>query len=301
MAETLGIVGLGLLGSALAERLAAAGFDLLGFDADAERLRASCTPLGVRPATSAPAVLAACRRTVLCLPDSRVVRQVVQQSDAALVAGSVLIDTTTGAPDDTQWLADRLAERGITYLDATIVGSSAQVREAQAMVLVGGSAAVVEQNSDVLDAIAARRFRVGPSGSAARMKLVVNLVLGLHRAVLAEGLTLAGAAGLDPALALEILRHGPASSAVMDTKGEKMLRQDFSPQARLAQHLKDVELILSLASQTGAATPLSSVHRELLRRAVELGYAEADNCAVIKAYAERASRAARLPFDDSET
>jgi 3-hydroxyisobutyrate dehydrogenase-like beta-hydroxyacid dehydrogenase len=116
------------------------------------------------------------------------------------------------------------------------------------------------------------------------MKLVVNLVLGLNRAVLAEGLALARSCGLDPSAALEIPRAGPAASRVMDVKGTKMLSGDFTPQARLAQHLKDVHLILKMGHDCGARVPLSALHRDLLEGLAAQGYHDADNSAIIRAF-----------------
>jgi 3-hydroxyisobutyrate dehydrogenase-like beta-hydroxyacid dehydrogenase len=122
------------------------------------------------------------------------------------------------------------------------------------------------------------------------MKLVVNLVLGLNRAVLAEGLSLAAACGIDLAGALAVLQATPARSNIMEAKGPKMVSGDFSPVARLAQHLKDVRLIRALAERHGAATPLSDVHEDLLQRAVELGLGEADNSAIIRVFSSRSPR-----------
>ena len=119
------------------------------------------------------------------------------------------------------------------------------------------------------------------------MKLVLNLVLGLNRAVLAEGLAYAAACGLDPAAALDILRAGPAYSRAMDVKGPRMLQGDYTPEARLAQHHKDVGLILASGAEAGASLPLSRVHDELLRAAEQAGLGEADNSAVYEVFRRR--------------
>lgn len=116
------------------------------------------------------------------------------------------------------------------------------------------------------------------------MKLVVNLVLGLNRAVLAEGLAFAKAQGLDPAFTLEVLRSGAAYSRAMDTKGDKMVREDFTPQARLAQHLKDVRLILAAGHECRAKLPLSGVHEQLLNALAAAGCGDLDNSAIIRAF-----------------
>jgi 3-hydroxyisobutyrate dehydrogenase-like beta-hydroxyacid dehydrogenase len=122
------------------------------------------------------------------------------------------------------------------------------------------------------------------------MKLVVNLVLGLNRAVLAEGLALAEACDIDAALALQVLKTTPAYSTAMDTKGPKMVARDFSPQARLSQHLKDVRLIRELARRHGASVPLSEIHERLLDQAVAMGLGDADNSAVLGVYSAAVDR-----------
>ena len=115
------------------------------------------------------------------------------------------------------------------------------------------------------------------------MKLVVNLVLGLNRAVLAEGLTFAESFGVDPVQALEVLRAGLSYSRVMDTKGQKMLQRNFAVEAKLSQHHKDVRLILDSAQRLQLDLPLSRVHDQLLAVAEAAGFGDADNSAVIMA------------------
>jgi 3-hydroxyisobutyrate dehydrogenase-like beta-hydroxyacid dehydrogenase len=277
----IGLIGVGLLGTALAERMLAGGKSLIALDLDHQRLRQLTQ---VQAARSAAEIAHQCRTIVLCLPDSRVVRSVVEQFGGEVQSGSLIIDATTGDPEDTVDLANELHHRAIGYIDATIAGSSEQVRRGEAVVLIGGEAADVERAEPVLAAWSDRRFHLGSSGSGARMKLVVNLVLGLNRAVLAEGLSLAEASGIAPATALEVLKATPAASAIMHTKGSKMVARDFAPQARLSQHLKDVQLIRQLAQRHGAITPLSDVHEDLLARAVALGLGDADNSAVLGVY-----------------
>src|SRR5207237_7892979 len=195
-----------------------------------------------------------------------------------------LIDTTTGDPEHTAKLGERLAERRIHYLDAEIGGSSRQVRERDVIVLCGGDPVIYAQCADVFACFARRTFHLGSSGAGARMKLALNLVLGLNRAALAEGLIFAEALGLEPQTALEVFQAGPAWSRVMDTKGAKMLRRDFAPEARLTQHLKDVRLILAAGERAGAHLPLSTLHREILETAEAVGFGDADNSAVIQAW-----------------
>ena len=114
------------------------------------------------------------------------------------------------------------------------------------------------------------------------MKLVTNLVLGLNRAVLAEGLVFAKAAGLTMEEAFEVLINSPAYSRTMDAKGPKMVQGEFTPQARLSQHIKDVRLMLEEAARGGTSLPFSAVHLELLEQAEAAGLGELDNSAIIR-------------------
>jgi 3-hydroxyisobutyrate dehydrogenase-like beta-hydroxyacid dehydrogenase len=283
MATRVGIIGIGLLGSALAERLLRAGFQVVGFDIDQQR-RAEFASDGGEAAESGLEVAAASDRLLLSLPDSQVVEAVVAEIEPAVREQAVIIDTTTGAPSRVVKVGEHLAARQVSYLDATVAGSSQQARDGKIVIMAGGDQPSFDACNDIFAALAERVYYVGPSGSGARMKLIVNLVLGLNRAVLAEGLSLAKACGMDLNTSLEVLRSGAAYSAAMDSKGDKMITEDFSPQARLAQHLKDVGLILDLSHEAGTELPLTLVHQELLRKACELGYAAADNSAVIKAF-----------------
>ena len=136
------------------------------------------------------------------------------------------------------------------------------------------------------DEAAPRRGPVAKHRNVADAQDVTNLVLGLNRAALAEGLAFAGALGLEGSATLDVMRHSMAYSRIMDTKGEKMVRRDFAPQAKLAQHLKDVRLMLEA---TDLALPLTGAHRALLEKAVALGCGELDNSAIIRAYEEEAA------------
>ncbi|MBN1508123.1 MAG: NAD(P)-dependent oxidoreductase [Sedimentisphaerales bacterium] len=302
VAEPIGLVGLGLMGMALAERLLGGGCEVWGHDVDRDReelLRRA----GGKPASSAAEVASTCRRTLLSLPDSDVVETVLTDMDLSLTAGRIIIDTSTGDPERVAAIGRRLAERGVWYLDATISGSSQQVREGHAVVLAGGPAEVFDQCQDVFERFARRWFHLGPCGSGSQMKLVSNLVLGLNRAALAEGLWFGEVLGLDPQTVLAVLRESLAYSRIMDTKGEKMVRGDFEPQARLSQHHKDVRLMLLAAAAAGTDLPLTRAHARLLELAERAGYGAQDNSAIIRAFEQlRAARTAgqnRQPGEDA--
>lgn len=279
----VGLIGLGLLGSAVAARLMAAGRAVWGFDISPPQ-REKLAEAGGTACSEVAAVVGACPIVLMCLPDSRVVGQVVRGAEAALRPGQLWIDMTTGDPQDSAALASWLAQRGAWLIEAPVIGSSEQLRRGEALVLVSGRPGPVAQARDVLASLGCP-VHVLPEGSqAACLKLVVNLVLGLNRAALAEGLALAEACGMPPADVLAVLRQSPAYARIMDSKGPKMAARDYAPQAHLAQHWKDVRLIRELAARRGAMVPLSQTHEGLLARAVELGWGDADNSALVEVY-----------------
>ncbi len=282
----IGLIGLGLMGSAIAERLRAAGFSVIGYDIAASA-RARLRQLGGTPAASANDVFARCDRILLSLPDTKITRRVLSEAAPTLHYGHIIADTTTGDPRDTEELCRQIAPTGATYLDTTISGNSDQLRRGKVLVMVGGLAPAFKVCQKLFATFATRTIYTGTTGSAARMKLVTNLVLGLNRAALAEGLSFAHALKLDGKQVLKILRASMAYSRIMDVKGEKMLRGDFKPQARLSQHLKDVRLMLTAASQAHTKLPLSETHKKILSAAEAAGLGQLDNSAIIRVIGAR--------------
>ncbi len=277
MKPTIGIVGVGLMGGALAERLLAAGFPVLVHDLKRSQADAAVA-LGAKWSEQPPTD---CDRLIFSLFTTDDVERVLGDVEDQLRPGQIVIDTTTGSPEQMEALGGRLAERGVAYLDALISGSSEQTRGGDVTILCGGCPETFEACAEVLDAISPRRRLLGNCGAGARMKLVTNLVLGLNRAALAEGLAYAESVGFSAEEALEVLQQSAAASAVMPIKGPKMIAQDFTPQAKLRQHHKDVRLILDSANMH---LPLSEAHAILLQAAERAGYGEQDNSAVIQVW-----------------
>jgi 3-hydroxyisobutyrate dehydrogenase-like beta-hydroxyacid dehydrogenase len=267
------------LGTALAERLLDAGYPAVIYN----RTRDKAVPLLDQGAQWSDNPLAECERVVIFLYTTAVVEQVLDQMSSGLHAGQIVIDATTGNPAQTSALGTKLADRGVHYLEAPIAASSEQTRRGEALAIVGGPADAFDACRDLFDCLAAKSFLVGPWGSAVKMKLVNNLVLGLTRAGLAEGLLFARSIGLDTAKTLAVLKEGNAYSVVMDVKGQKMIEGDFSVQAKLSQHLKDVRLILDEGARAGAPLPFSVLHHQLLEQAESVGLGGLDNCAIIRA------------------
>ena len=281
---SIGLIGIGLVGTAIAERLLSNKFEVIGFDIDSAKCR-HLKELGGKAVSSPAEVACETDRVVLSLPDTEIVREVVEGPGGILEAKTFptyIIDTTTGDPEETVALAKRLAKRGIYFLDATISGSSRQVRNKEAVLMVGGDKAAFERCTDIFQALTGKVFYLGPSGNGSRAKLAGNLILGLNRLALAEGLVFASKLGLEPEPFLELLKVSPAYSAAMDTKAKKMLNGDFTPESRIRQHHKDVSIILKYAEMAGQELPLSKVHLDVLEKAIAAGDGEMDNSAVIR-------------------
>jgi 3-hydroxyisobutyrate dehydrogenase-like beta-hydroxyacid dehydrogenase len=288
----IGLIGLGLMGNAIAARLLAAGFTVLGFDI-APKARAAFRKMGGQLVDHNQEIFARCDRVLLSLPDSKITRAVLREVTPALRYGHIIADTSTGNPQDAIAFSQQLASTGALYLDATISGNSDQVRRGEVVTMIGGSKHGFNQCAKTLRAFAKLAIHTGPVGSAAQMKLVTNLVLGLNRAALAEGLVFARTLGLDAKLTLAVLRSSMAYSRIMDVKGEKMISGDFKPQARLSQHLKDVRLMLASAKKSEVALPLSDTHRKILEAAEAAGYGQLDNSAIIRVIGAPFSQSAR--------
>ena len=276
-------IGMGLLGSALAGNLIRAGYTVRGFDIAPERMREHEARGGVAARSSADAARGAAV-VMTCLMTADLVRDVLLGPDGAVDAagpGLVVIDNSTIHPDASAALAALLAARGIPMLDAPVAGSSGQAGRREAPVMVGGNPDLFASCRPILDALSERVRHVGPSGSGARAKLVVNLVLGLNRLALAEGLLFGLRQGLDGHALLAILKESSAYSRAMDIKGERMIEGTFEAEGKLVQHLKDVDLMLEVGHAAGAPLLATALHRQLLLAGVAGGLGDHDNSAII--------------------
>ena len=278
-ATPVGIVGIGLMGEVYACRLIAAGFAVTGFDVDAaknERL----AQIGARPGSLAD-IARDCDPIVLAVFSTDQVEDVVERALRPAAAGKIVICTSTCDPDRVAALDARVAGR-LRFLEVPVSGTSAQVRQGDGVGLVGGDQKIAADAAPVLDALFPKRFHIGKVGDGSRAKLAVNLILGLNRLALAEGLVFAGRLGLDPAAFLKVARSSAAASQVMDTKGPKMVVGDFAPEGRVRQTLKDAHLMLDQARKAGQQLPLLAVHADVLEACLRRGEGEQDNSIVIK-------------------
>jgi 3-hydroxyisobutyrate dehydrogenase-like beta-hydroxyacid dehydrogenase len=275
----VGVIGLGLMGEVYARRLVAAGFTVIGFDVDPAK-NARLAGFGARAGTL-PDIAQQCEPIVLAVFNTEQVEDVVERALIPAAAGKIVLVTSTCDPDRIAALGARVGGK-LRFLETPVSGTSEQVRQGDGVGLIGGDQKIAADAAPVLDALFAKSFHIGKVGDGGRAKLAVNLILGLNRLALAEGLVFAGRLGLDPAAFLNVARRSAAASQVMDTKGPKMIGGDFAPEGRVRQTLKDTQLMLDQARKAGQQLPLLEIHADVLQACVRHGDGEQDNSIVIE-------------------
>ncbi len=288
----IGIVGLGLMGSALVRRLREAGFEVLGYDVD-EKKRDRVLQDGAGSVASLAELAAQCTTIMLAVFNTEQVEAVIEGEFGLLAARTqaaprpTYICTSTCDPERIAKLAARI-EPLADYIEMPVSGTSGQVAAGDGVGLVAGKLRAVDTARSVLDAVCPKRQYLGAVGNGGKAKLAVNLVLGLNRGAIAEGLVFAKEMGLEPVAFLEVLRNSAAYSQVMDIKGPMMARREFeTPVSRVDQSYKDFSLMLEYAGALGQQLPFAEVYAELLRDCVEHGESQWDNAAILAAIARR--------------
>ncbi|MDE0533050.1 MAG: NAD(P)-dependent oxidoreductase [Albidovulum sp.] len=284
MTKPVGIFGLGLIGMALAERLLAAGHGVVGYDVDEGRGAL------LRKKGGMPADPEAIWKSDIILSAVFSGGQLADIIAAAPdVTDIVLVAMSTCDPDQIAELADTARKRSIVLVEAPISGTSRQVLEGTALLLLAGDPAGLDAFERVADAISPNRERVGAIGNGNKTKLAINCVLGLNRVAVAEGLVFAEALGLDPANYLQTAMRSAARSDVMTAKGPMMVARDFSPLGRIAQSQKDFKLIREIAVRNGHGNmPMVNRYLEVMENAEQAGDSDLDNSAVFLAVSRMA-------------
>ncbi|QPM90481.1 NAD(P)-dependent oxidoreductase [Pseudooceanicola algae] len=271
----IGVFGLGLIGSALSGRLLSGGYTLRGFDPDGQR-RADFAALG---GTACPPEEVWQAEVVFsCVFDTD---QLAVLIDAAPPGPRILISVSTCDPDRMADLAQAAAGKHITLIESPLSGTSRALAKGAVLLLVSGDTASAARLAPVFERLSHRHIHVGAIGNGNRAKLAINLVLGLNRAALAEGMVFASALGLAPQDFLDMARASAAHSDVMEAKGDLMVAQDFTPQGRIAQSFKDFSLIEDRAAAEGQGLPFTATYLEMMRDALDRDEGDLDNAAVL--------------------
>lgn len=289
-AAPVGVIGLGLMGSACARRLLAAGQAVLGYDVDPVRMRALVEAGAGRAgaAGSVAEIAARCEVALIAVFDTVQVCAVTEQAGGLALsrpagrAPLTAICLSTCDPDEIAALAARLPEARIAFVEMPVSGTSDQVARGEALALLAGDTQAIAGARRVIETICPRGHVIGRPGDAGRAKLAVNLILGLNRAALAEGIAFAERLGLDPAAFLSVARDSAAYSQVMDVKGAKMVERDYAAHGRIAQSAKDFALMLALAARVGQQLPLAATYAALVEGCQAAGEGDWDNSAIVE-------------------
>ena len=283
-ASPIGLIGIGLMGMACAKRMRAAGLALLGYDVDTKKLDAFVA-LGGKAAASVAEIARSCDKVVLAVFNTDQVEETVAALIAALPAGKpplIALCVSTCDPDRISALYARIPADKLRYIEAPVSGTSQQTESGDALGMIGGEPGAAEAAKDVLDAICPRRHHLGAAGNGGRAKLAINLILGVNRAALAEGLVFAQKLGLDPGAFLKVARESAAQSQVMDIKGPKMVSGDYTPHGFITQTRKDFLLMLEQAKERGQGLPLAQTYVNIVDGCVAAGEGNLDNSIVIE-------------------
>ena len=274
MKETIGFIGLGALGSAVAGRLAAAGHPLLIWNRSPEKAE----PLG-EFASSPAEVVTRSQTVVLCLRDSEAVWAVTSGSTgifAGEVAGRTIIDLSTNHVELATVLHGLANKARGSYLEAPVLGSVIPATKGELTVLVSGEEEAFTASRPLLEIIGSRLFFLGAPGQATKMKLACNLVLATTLAGLADATAIAEASGIAREQALEILGAGPGNGVVLAAKRDKVLQGDFSPHFSVALLYKDLHYLQDLARTLRRPLFTAAVVKELFALSFAQGLEDRD-------------------------
>jgi len=282
--ETIGLLGIGLIGRAVARLLMAAGYDIVGY-APSEKSREVLRALGGAPVDSVAAVARASSIVVLAVFNTDQVIDVVEGEGGILSVRSTelptVINLSTCEPKRVSDLAERTKGK-VAFVEMPISGTTTQVDKGEGVGLVGGELADIARVEGLLGIICPRHYRLGGVGAGAKAKLAVNLILGLNRASMAEGIAFAETLGLEARAFLDVARNSAAYSQVMDVKGRKMVERDYTPLSKVDQTLKDFRIMRSLAKEANQVLPFAEVYIDAMERCVQNGEADKDNAILIE-------------------
>ena len=284
MAERVGIVGMGLMGSAFSHHLLKSGFQVQGFDIDEGRMR-QFHERGGEPVESPAAAARGARWVLTSLPTSEIVREVVFGPNGIVQDAPkdlIIADASTARPQDSEKIGAELAARGIRFLDACVSGTSAMAWKKDLIVIAGGAVEDFNACKPLFEGFSRAAYRMGPVGSGAMTKLIINLVLFGNRLALAEGLVLGMKAGMEGESLLRVLQDGACSSKTMIDKGPKMWKGDFTPEGQVKTSLKDARLALEQGQRLGAPMLVTSLWTQLQQAAYQQGLAEVDSSSFVE-------------------
>jgi putative dehydrogenase len=276
----VGMIGLGIMGSAMSGNLRKSGFQVIGYDVVAERTRALEREGGVA-AGNCQSVAARCTAIITSLPSADALIETAKLLAAAAQSGSVVIETSTLPIAVKEEARNHLAARGVTLLDCPLSGTGAQARLKALIVYASGDETAYKRIAEIMDGFARAHYYVGEFGAGSKMKFVANLLVAIHNVAAAEAMVLAMKAGLDPATVLKVISDGAGASRMLQVRGPMMVAGDYSEVTmKVDVWQKDMTIIGDFARKLECPTPLFLTSASIYTAAMAMGHHSEDTAAV---------------------
>jgi len=277
----VGVIGLGVMGTAMARNLIAAGHEVMGFDIDREKIGVPSGTGGVA-ASGAGEVAQQAEVVVFSLPTTDALARVSDEIAVRGEPGVLCLETGTFPLQAKLAARDTLASRGVELMDTPLSGTGLQAADATLVVFASGSAEGYERARPVFEAIGRSTHYLGEFGNGSRMKYIANLLVAVHNLATAEAHALGIAAGMDPALVQEVMEDGVGSSKIFEIRGPMIVADDYPPAARLDIILKDTHVIKEFAALVGAPTPLLDAALGVYEESSRAGLGDLDAAALCR-------------------
>jgi 3-hydroxyisobutyrate dehydrogenase-like beta-hydroxyacid dehydrogenase len=281
MPERIGVIGLGVMGSAMARNMLRAGHQVLGFDIDDQK-RTTFADIGGEVASSAGEVAGAVELVLLSLPTTSALSAVAEEIAHTARPGLVCLEAGTFPLQAKLEAREVLTPAGVDLLDTPVSGTGLQAADATLVVFASGSREGFDRASPIFEAIGRSTHYLGEFGNGSKMKYIANLLVAVHGLAAAEAHVLGIAAGLDPARVQEVMEDGVGSSKIFEIRGPMMVADDYPAAARLDILLKDATLIRDYARSVGAPTPLLDAAVPVYARSSEAGLGDLDAAALCR-------------------
>jgi 3-hydroxyisobutyrate dehydrogenase-like beta-hydroxyacid dehydrogenase len=270
---SIGFIGMGHMGSHMAQRLLDAGYQVTVYDRTEEKAKA-LGQRGARVAHTPKELAATCQVVMACVTNDEAQHDVMFGPDGALAGvqgGSVIIDLSTVSPDASRRLFQAAKEQGIPMIDAAVSGSVPQVDQGSLVIFVGGEHKTYQECKPILDVLGQNSFYMGASGMGTTMKLVVNTLLGLGMQALAEAIALGEKAGVEKGLLLDVLGQTAVLTPGQKSKLENVRREQYPTNFALSLMHKDFSLVLSQAYDVSVPMPATAAAQQMYTAAMAKG------------------------------
>jgi 3-hydroxyisobutyrate dehydrogenase len=287
----VGIIGTGLLGSAIAKRLSLSNHKVSAYNRTRQKAEVLVN-FGIQVVDSPRDLAEKCELIIIVVKDVPAVEDISFGKNGIIHGrhdGLIVADMSTISPISSRKIAKRFADNGISMIDTPVMGGPSVAEKGQMIVMIGGNKAIYEKCKPVFDSIGEKTFLLGENGLGHAMKIVLNSQIAILAISLSEGIVLAKKSGLDPMMFLEILNSTYFKTGMSVNKGPKMVKGNFEPSFFLKMMQKDLDEINYTARKVGANMPISKLANEIYQKAIKEGFGDIDYTGIL-AYLEKSSK-----------